>query len=100
MKIIDLKNKISRWHVELFLLGILLVPILLFVTWLQSYPSALSDIEFIKKTLIGICAGVISTAIWVLGSSMIIINILRDILISLKSSDDLNETHIKKDTKE
>ena len=87
------KFYISRWGVELLLLGILLVPVWQFISWLYTSTSMNVDAEFIKKAMLGTVAGIMGIAIWILGASVIIINLLRDIKI-------LMEKNVKNDRKE
>ena len=82
------KIKIRRWNVEMILLGFMLVPIMLFTMWMlqiNSRPDA--DVELVRKTLTGISVGVIGLLIWMLGASVIIINILIDILSALEEKN-------------
>lgn len=79
------KKHVKRWYIELLMLGVLLVPIWFFILWIQDSTSLDPAGEFLRKALVGIVAGVLAIAIWVLGSSVIIINILRDILVELRN---------------
>lgn len=81
MQFATIKNKlkqikINRWYVELILLGIILIPIWILILWIQQRDGINSDSELVKRALIGICAGILGLAIWVLGASVIVINIL------------------------
>ena len=83
-RIITINLRVNRWKVELIFLGIMLIPIWFFILWLSQTTSINADEELVKKTLVGIVGGVLGIAIWVLGSSVIIINLLRDILQEIR----------------
>lgn len=77
--------RIKRWHAELLLIGFLLIPIMFFVVWLQQTTSGVqTDAMAAKKLLMGIAAGVLGQAIWLLGVSVLGINLMKDMLDELK----------------
>lgn len=77
--------RIKRWHAELLLVGFLLIPIMFFVVWLQQTSSGVqTDAMAAKKLLMGIAAGVLGQAIWLLGVSVLGINLMKDMLDELR----------------
>ncbi|HLE10634.1 MAG: hypothetical protein A2504_12825 [Bdellovibrionales bacterium RIFOXYD12_FULL_39_22] len=89
------RHSIRRWHVEMFLLSILLFPIIAFVFWIQQDTTMILGPQITAKAVFAMAVGVISLAIWVLGISVIIVNLLREILIEIidfkKSQRDENK---------
>lgn len=79
------KFHIKRWHFELIILGLLLIPIMFFIAWLQQTTEIRSDSVMARRLLMGIVAGVLGQAIWFLGVSVLAINLLKEILEELKS---------------
>ncbi len=79
------KFHLKRWHFELIILGLLLIPIMFFILWLQQTTEITSDSEMARRLLLGIVAGVLGQAIWILGVSVLAINLLKEILEELKS---------------
>ncbi len=79
------KFHLKRWHFELIILGLLLIPIMFFILWLQQTTEIISDSIMARRLLMGIVAGVLGQAIWFLGVSVLAINLLKEILEELKS---------------
>ena len=75
---------ITRWHFELILLGIILSVLMAFISWLQLDTTMILDPQTVSKSVFAIASGIILLAIWVLGISVIMVNLLRDILFELK----------------
>ncbi len=80
----EIKGKIRRWHVELIILGMIIAPMMWMIVWIQEQSAAVFDSDGIRRALLGIASGVIGLGIWVLGASVIIINILKEMLSELQ----------------
>ncbi len=76
---------IKRWNIELVMLGLMLVPLMMLMSWVLTTSGIGADIELIRRTLIATSLGVICLLIWILGTSVIIINLLKDILSEIRS---------------
>jgi hypothetical protein len=78
------KRSIKRWHIELMLLGLLITPIFFLFAWIQAESMSQYGSDLVRRALIGIVSGILGMAIWVLGASVIIINILKELLDEVK----------------
>ena len=77
-------NNFNRWHLELMLLALLIMPIIVFIVWITQNTYFMPDPQLTNKAILGICVGVILSSIWFLGTSFIVINLLQEILRELK----------------
>lgn len=77
-------KKVTRWNAELFLLGLLLAPIIAFALWIIKNQSVGNMIFANQALLLGAVVGILAILVWILGTSVIVINLLRDILHHLK----------------
>lgn len=78
------KIRITRWHAELAMLGILLIPVMYLIMWIEQSSGTWDTALFSQKLLIGVVAGVLGLAVWVLGGTVIVVNILKDMLTELR----------------
>ncbi|MBL6991549.1 MAG: hypothetical protein ISR65_17320 [Bacteriovoracaceae bacterium] len=93
----SIRSKVQRKTVELVILGLLLVPIFFFINWIQQTINDPTDHELIKRVFIGIFVGVIGLGIWVLGISIIMVNILMDIKTGVNKICEKNEAENSQD---
>ncbi len=77
------KNPIRRWHIEMMLLAMMLVPIIVFFMWLQQATTILLDPQIVSKAIFAIAVGIFALVIWFLGISVIVVNLLREILLEI-----------------